>query len=482
MEASSPLKGQNGQVEAKQQAGTPHKIGVQDFEVLGQLGKGAYGEVSLVRKKENSKLFAMKVIDKAFLAKERKQHQVFCEKEVLNYLNHPNIIKLQYSFQDKEKLYFVLELVEGGSFAEFLNVYKKLPMDVIKFYAAEIVNILEYLHSNGIAHRDMKPHNLMIGNDLHLRAIDFGTAKAFEIEGHSNDLFKRLVAIRLSVDPSIDPTKHRSSFVGTPEFVSPELLEDAKAGPAVDLWALGCIIYQMYTSHLPFTAPNEYFIFEKIKSGTFDLPEDTPADMKDIVQKLLEKDPEKRLGAGPKGSDHDYTALKSHPFFAGINFETLPTMTPPKMPGPPVGSIVETDSPSHLIDPRASEILKEIEDKHYHHDQDDRLLATHLKNEKEKASHLVISGILLKKCGWIFYKPRRVFVYKDPPRLIYFGVEDNEFRSSVPLKKDTTVEYDGANRFILDVNTRTYIFKENDIAINNWVDLLRQTINKFWWQ
>eukprot|EP01016_Furgasonia_blochmanni_P000236 TRINITY_DN10016_c0_g1_i24.p1 TRINITY_DN10016_c0_g1~~TRINITY_DN10016_c0_g1_i24.p1 ORF type:complete len:316 (-),score=48.24 TRINITY_DN10016_c0_g1_i24:979-1926(-) len=257
----------------KEQPGPrPNKLTLSDFNILGMLGRGAYGEVVLVQKPSTSQLFAMKTIDKIFLAKEKKQYQVFIEKEVLTRLNHPNVIKLFYSFQDKAKLYFVIELLEGGEFGEFLRAHRKLEVKAIKFYAAQILIIIEYLHRNGIAHRDLKPGNLMLTETGHLKVIDFGTAKFFKT-GENDDLYERIAQLRRSVDDDINTEeasiKHHSTFVGTAEYVSPELLLESECGRPADLWAFGCIIYEMYHGVTPFREQNEYLTFQKVKAVNY---------------------------------------------------------------------------------------------------------------------------------------------------------------------------------------------------------------------
>lgn len=136
------------------------KLSMDDFEKIGRLGQGAYGEVDLVRRKDVDKKFALKQIEKKLLAQEKKEYQALVEREILCRLNHPGIIKLNSSFTDPKKLYFVLEYCEGGQFKDFLKLhFGKLSFEVVAFYVGEIVNVLEYLHSNGVVHRDLKVHS-----------------------------------------------------------------------------------------------------------------------------------------------------------------------------------------------------------------------------------------------------------------------------------------------------------------------------------
>ena len=178
------------------------------YEVIGTLGRGAYGKVSLV--KRDNKLFAMKTIEKRKLMKEAKEYQAFIEKELLRRIEHPGIIKLAKSFQDPKNLYFVLEFCHGGDFTNFIRLNHHLLTNEMRvFYISEIVSILEYLHTNGITHRDLKPENIMLSKNGHVKLIDFGTA---EITRSTllDDKFKDNIAEQKKASnakiPILDPT------------------------------------------------------------------------------------------------------------------------------------------------------------------------------------------------------------------------------------------------------------------------------------
>lgn len=133
----------------------------EDFTIKHRLGKGAYGDVFLVVKNSDRKLYALKQIHKRKLEREQKEYQAMVEKELLSYMKHPGIVKLRYSFQDKQSLYFVLEYCEGGDFINFIkNNIGKLTEEAKIFYIGEIVNLLEYIHKSGVTHRDLKVHTV----------------------------------------------------------------------------------------------------------------------------------------------------------------------------------------------------------------------------------------------------------------------------------------------------------------------------------
>jgi 3-phosphoinositide dependent protein kinase-1 len=195
----------------------------------------------------------------------------------LTHLDHPNIIKLFATFKENNKLYYVLEYVSGGEFSDYLKIRRKLPKDQTKFFAAQIINILEYLHNSGIAHRDLKPENLLITSDGHLKCIDFGTARFLNTNLRPSQIFQKKKTEESKemespddIEPSMAP---RSTFVGTAQYVAPEMLEDSECSAPADIWALGCMIYQMEVGKYPFHEINEYLTFQKIKQVAVKYPE-----------------------------------------------------------------------------------------------------------------------------------------------------------------------------------------------------------------
>lgn len=196
------------------------------------MGEGAYGEVDLVRRKDLDKKFALKHIEKKLLSQEKKEYQAMVEREILCRLNHPGIIKLSASFTDSKRLYFVLEYCEGGAFKDFLKLhFGRLNFNVVAFYVGEIVNVLEYLHINGVVHRDLKvstsaiqPENIMLSKTGHIKLIDFGTAEISKCKVISQD-FRDKIEGQKKVKKTYDEEQvslgtekeghRRSSFVGT---------------------------------------------------------------------------------------------------------------------------------------------------------------------------------------------------------------------------------------------------------------------------
>jgi 3-phosphoinositide dependent protein kinase-1 len=272
------------------------------------------------------KEYAIKVLDKRHIIKEEKVKYVNIEKNTLNRLGeHPGVVRLYYTFQDERSLYFVLDLATGG---ELLGTLKRVCLvihickateaesfklgtfdeECTRFYAAQILDTIEYMHSKQVIHRDLKPENVLLDEKMHIKITDFGTAKILgpprrpSEEGEGNG----------AADPleGIDNTK-ANSFVGTAEYVSPELLTDKAACKASDLWAFGCMVFQLLAGRPPFKAGNEYMTFQKIVGLEYEFPKGFPPVAKDLVERLLVLDPAKRLNI-----EH----IKKHEFFEGVEW------------------------------------------------------------------------------------------------------------------------------------------------------------------
>jgi 3-phosphoinositide dependent protein kinase-1 len=147
------------------------KSSIKDFLILKDLGRGAYGKVTLAKYVTNHKKIAIKILDKKFMNKHNKSHEALIEREILSNCDHPNIIKLISTFHDKDKLYYVLEYAPNKDLANFIRSQGVLSLDLGKFYAAEIVNAIEYLHNKNIAHRDLKPENMVLDQNMHIKLV-----------------------------------------------------------------------------------------------------------------------------------------------------------------------------------------------------------------------------------------------------------------------------------------------------------------------
>ncbi|KAK3372883.1 kinase-like domain-containing protein [Lasiosphaeria ovina] len=283
------------------------KKGVRDFSFGRVLGEGSYSTVYLATDRQTLREYAVKVLEKKHIIKEKKIKYVNIEKNTLNRLTeHPGIVRLYYTFQDEASLYYVLDLCNGG---ELLGVLKKtgtFDVECTRFYGAQILDAIAYMHSRGVIHRDLKPENVLLDDQMHVKITDFGTAKLLP-----DPRDPRPPPEDASGPNGAHDDNRTASFVGTAEYVSPELLTDKSAGKPSDLWAFGCIIYQLLVGRPPFKAATEYLTFQKIVGLEYEFPAGFPPAARDLVERCLVLDPNRRLTV-----EH----IKNHEFFDGQQF------------------------------------------------------------------------------------------------------------------------------------------------------------------
>lgn len=287
------------------------KVTSQDFEPLRCLGKGTYGTVVLVKQKTTGRLYAQKQLKKASLVLHKKLvAQTKTERQVLESVNrHPFVVKLFYAFQDQEKLYLILEYGQGGELFTHLNTEKMFPEPVAAFYMAEMVLAISHLHKDlGVIYRDLKPENCLLDADGHLLLTDFGLSKV-----------------------SVEDSDTCNSMLGTVEYMAPEVVKGVKYGKAVDWWSFGALGYDLLTGNPPFRGGNNAKIQDNIVRQKLTMPYFMSADAKDLLTRLLRKDPAKRFGSN---MPRDLDAMKKHRFFRKIDWKKLLAreMTPPIQP------------------------------------------------------------------------------------------------------------------------------------------------------
>ncbi|CAG9318196.1 unnamed protein product [Blepharisma stoltei] len=284
------------------------EVSMNDFTILKVIGRGSFGKVMLVQKKDTKEVYAMKSLRKdALLEREQVEH-TRTEKLIMQHTNHPFIVKLEYAFTSPDKIYFVMEYMRGGELFFHLKEAKKLAEDRARFYAAEIALALGHLHQQNIVYRDLKPENILMDDLGNVHLTDFGMAKMLGEGGTTQ------------------------SFVGTPEYLAPEIIACSGHGVTADWWSYGILLYEMLVGIPPFYNQNIQLMYELIQHGDLRFPQRNPLSpaAQDIITKLLEREPRRRLGAN--GVDE----IKSHQFFEGTDWnlleqKRLPTPFTPKI-------------------------------------------------------------------------------------------------------------------------------------------------------
>ncbi|KAI9803413.1 MAG: Serine/threonine kinase [Piccolia ochrophora] len=278
--------------------GTGRRIGLDHFNFLAVLGKGNFGKVMLAETKSTKQLYAIKVLKKEFIIENDEVESTRSEKRVFLVANkerHPFLLNLHACFQTETRVYFVMEYISGGDL--MLHIQRgQFGTKRAQFYAAEVCLALKYFHENGVIYRDLKLDNILLTLDGHIKIADYGLCKEEMWYGCTT-----------------------STFCGTPEFMAPEILLDKKYGRAVDWWAFGVLIYQMLLQQSPFRGEDEDEIYDAILADEPLYPIHMPRDSVSILQKLLTREPELRLGSGPT----DAQEIMSHAFFRNINWEDV---------------------------------------------------------------------------------------------------------------------------------------------------------------
>ncbi|XP_066531023.1 3-phosphoinositide-dependent protein kinase 1a isoform X2 [Hoplias malabaricus] len=468
----------------------------EDFKFGKILGEGSFSTVVLAKELSTGKEYAIKIIEKMHIRKENKTHYVKRERDILSSLDHPFFVKLYFTFQDAEKLYFGLSYAKNGELLRYIRKIGSFDETCTRFYTAELVCALEYLHSVGIIHRDLKPENILLNEEMHIQITDFGTAKQF----------------------SSDSAQSRAnSFVGTAQYVSPELLTEKSACKSSDLWALGCIVYQLVAGLPPFRAANEYLIFQKIIKLEYEFPEKFFPKAKDLVEELLCLDPTKRLGCEEMGG---YNPLRTHAFFEDISLENLHLQTPPKLT-PYLPAMAEDDEdyygnyddllsqfsnmevvqssssqsllvPGLLLPLRSSSNIEQ-----YIHDLDNNSFELDLQFSSEEKQlllqkqtsgnpwHPFVQNNLILKMGPVdkrkgLFARRRQLLLTEGPHLYYVDPVNKVLKGEIPWSPELRPEAKNFKTFFVHTPNRTYYLMDPNGNADKWCKKIQEVWGKIY--
>jgi len=464
------------------------------------IGEGAFSTVYLSRDIDRDKEFAIKVCNKNHIIREKKTEAIKREKETMLKVSSnwsesaPFFVQLYATFHNHENLFFVLSYARRGDMLKFIKKMAAKEVDVTQFYAAELVQAVEHLHKLRIVHRDLKPENILLSADMHILITDFGSAK-----------------ILTEVEPE-EQQNRRNSFVGTAQYVSPEILTSSGSGPASDLWALGCIIYQMVTGFPPFQSQSEYQIFQKIQGLEYSFYEGFDTKARDLVTKLLVIEPKERIGAE---DDDGYPSIKRHPFFENIDFDSLFKSTPPQIQsyvgelecsdsvwerfpnmqpgmGPAEmsrmlkiqmeeGSREDSGSDTEERDPDlcslssegsclpASGNIGDLSD-----EERTRLLNQQMQNNEyhqfAEGRLILKQGILDKKKG--LWSRRRMFLLTEGPRLFYVDPKEKVLKGEIPWSAEMRTEMRNFRIFFVHTPNRIYYLIDPTSFATKWCEAI----------
>ena len=524
-------KGKRKSIDNKIILATKSNFTKENFEVINFSGKGAYGTVvqAYLKGDPNKKVYAIKKLDINLLYSVNRLYQAYLENEILNELDSPYIVKTFGAFEADGKIHIVMEYLPKGDFSYFIKTNFPLKDEIIRFYSAEIVLFLEYMQKMKLIHRDLKPQNIMIDEKGHLKVIDFGTVRKVGYYFDKKEMkFKEeknleridtedIKGVKNKVNPdeedagddfsdddeeeededdddgndnsqSIDAqnninekkkkktqrirTKRSMTFVGTAEYISPEVIGDRPAEYGTDIWAFGVMLYQMYFNHTPFKAVSAYLTFRNIEKPQINFPDNDniPESAKDLIKKILVVDPKQRLGGGVSGTPYDMASLKKHPFFDKIKWNGLNNVNPP---GIKDLKFFKPKNPSNNSSINSSinknwEIIN------------DRYSFEISPNELNRNSNAkVIKEGTIKKKSMLFRYDKKRIILDSTPRLVLISVNDPNHIKEIPLNKKCKITIVENNYFDLKTPVKTYRFKGVNNDGNDWAGIIADVIDAY---
>ncbi|KMZ64659.1 Protein kinase G11A, partial [Zostera marina] len=315
------------------------QIGLHHFRPVRPLGSGDSGSVHLVELVGTGEYFALKTTEKKIILNRNKVHRALAECEILSMLDHPFLPTLYASFQTDTHICLITDFYPGGELFMLLERQpsKVLREDAVRFFASEVVVSLEYLHCQGVIYRDLKPENVLLQADGHLTLIDYDLScltscqpqLLFSHSGNKqNENQKEEIAHPIFF---AEPMRESNSFVGTEEYIAPEIIAANGHTSEVDWWAFGILLYEMFYGHTPFRGRTRQKTFTNILHKDVKFPSKILVSLpaKQLIVRLLHRDPKSRLGSSEGANE-----IKQHPFFHGINWALVRHMKLPNLDAP----------------------------------------------------------------------------------------------------------------------------------------------------
>ncbi|GMY10712.1 putative LOV domain-containing protein [Fagus crenata] len=340
------------------------QIGLRHFQPIKPLGSGDTGSVHLVELSGTGLYFAMKAMDKSVMLNRNKVHRACAEREILDMLDHPFLPALYASFQTKTHVCLITDYCPGGELFLLLDKQptKVLKEDAVRFYAAEVLIALEYLHCQGIIYRDLKPENVLLQSNGHVSLTDFDLSCLTSCKPQlliPNIIEKKKKQKRKGQPNPIfmaEPMRASNSFVGTEEYIAPEIITGAGHTSAVDWWALGILLYEMFYGYTPFRGKTRQKTFTNVLQKDLKFPGSIPVSFhaKQLMYRLLHRDPQNRLGSREGANE-----IKHHPFFRSVNWALVRCMNPPELDVPLFGTS-EAEKEAKIVDPGLEDLQKNV--------------------------------------------------------------------------------------------------------------------------
>ena len=452
---------------------------IKDFVIIKEIGQGSFGSVFLVEKEKTKKNYALKVINKDFLSRTERTEEALIERLILSKCKHPSIVRLSLSFQTKHKLFFVMEYCQNKDLDELLRKFGTFEPDLALQIICELVNVLDYLHNTmEISHNDLKPSNILLDSNFHIKLIDFSTAKV------KDKIFDKSKGDFIISDESVS-----KDIIGTAEFISPEMVNQKITDYRTnDIWALGIIIYMLFNGESPFKDKNDFMTLDRVKECKFEyIKKDVPEDVVDLINNILIEDTNKRL---------NIKQIKEHKYFKNnnINWDTILNNKVP----------VDLDKLNKLdklsIENNNNENFWEqfCNDINNNNNNDNNNNSNNInesendfeiqKNEippkiiknffysKEEVEKKLeemdgISGYM-KKCGFI-EKEVKLKMNNKEKRIDVYDLEKNEIIKKIEINKNTKIKIEKNNELIIEGEK----YKSTSHYVNTWVNNINKVID-----